>query len=136
MDIAKACGASKQAVQGWIKTGRIDKKHLPKLAELTKLPLEWWLDSSQPIASPAPEHATHALARLQVIGRDLSESDWQTVIQVAQQLASKTKTPDPAGPPAGGVIATDKLQEMVEFQAKAEELHAQSEAKLKRRRAS
>lgn len=134
MDIAKACSVSKQAVQGWIKTGRIDKKHLPKLAELTKLPLEWWLDSSQPTTSPAPEHATHALARLQVIGRDLSESDWQTVIQVAQQLASKTNAPAPL--PAGGVIAADKLQEMANFQAKAEELHAQSEAKLKRRRAS
>lgn len=42
-DIAEACGVSKQAVQGWKKTGRIDKKHLPKLAQVSGKPLEWWL---------------------------------------------------------------------------------------------
>lgn len=41
---ARACGASKQAVQSWVKTGRIDKKHLPKFVEVLGYPLEWWLD--------------------------------------------------------------------------------------------
>jgi hypothetical protein len=91
IDIANACGRSKQAVQGWIKTGRIDKMHLPKLAELTKLPLEWWLNSEQPSANDLPQHGAHALARLQVIGQQLSASDWHTLIQVAQQLASKQR---------------------------------------------
>lgn len=44
--IAKACGVTPQAVTGWRETGRIHKKHLGKLAELTGRPLEWWLGSS------------------------------------------------------------------------------------------
>lgn len=68
--IATACDASKQAVQGWKKTGRIAKHHLPKLAELTKLPLEWWLDPDAAIpprlgdvlATPTPAESSAARA--------------------------------------------------------------------------
>ena len=41
---AEKCGVSKQAVQSWVKTGRVDKKHLPKFVEVLGYPLEWWLD--------------------------------------------------------------------------------------------
>lgn len=44
VEVAAACGVTKQAVQGWKKTGRIDKKHLPALSEATQLPLSWWLE--------------------------------------------------------------------------------------------
>ena len=54
---ANACGVSKQAVQGWLKTGRVDKKHLPKFVAVLNYPLAWWLAdeeiSSYP-AAPAP----------------------------------------------------------------------------------
>jgi SOS-response transcriptional repressor LexA len=43
--IAEACGVTPQAVTGWRETGRIHKKHLAKLAELTGRPLAWWLGS-------------------------------------------------------------------------------------------
>lgn len=36
---------TKQAVQGWLKTGRFDKKHLPKLAKITNRSLSWWLET-------------------------------------------------------------------------------------------
>lgn len=51
--IAVRCGVSKQAVYGWKTTGRMDKKYLPALAELTGKPLEWWLEggSTQPDAA-------------------------------------------------------------------------------------
>lgn len=45
--VAQYCGVTKQAVQGWIKTGRIDKQRLPKLAEITGRPLSWWLDGKE-----------------------------------------------------------------------------------------
>jgi len=44
--VANACGVTKQAVQGWLRTGRIDKKHLPKLSEISGKPLSWWLDAN------------------------------------------------------------------------------------------
>lgn len=50
---ATACGVSKQAVQSWIKTGRIDKKHLPKFVEVLGLPLNWWLGAEASTYSPA-----------------------------------------------------------------------------------
>lgn len=61
--IAKACKVSKQAVQGWKNTGRIDKKHLPGLAAVSGKPLAWWLDYSTDSSSentpppppPAPQ---------------------------------------------------------------------------------
>ena len=50
---ATACGVSKQAVQSWIKTGRIDKKHLPKFVEVLGLPLGWWLEVEATTHLPA-----------------------------------------------------------------------------------
>jgi transcriptional regulator with XRE-family HTH domain len=41
---AEKCGVSKQAVQGWVKTGRIDKGHIAKFVDILDKPLEWWLD--------------------------------------------------------------------------------------------
>lgn len=43
-DVARACGVSPQAVNGWVKTGRIDKKHLKRLSEIFNKPLDYWLD--------------------------------------------------------------------------------------------
>lgn len=52
--VATECGVTKQAVQGWLRTGRIDKKHLPKLSELTGKPLAWWLSGQEVNADSAP----------------------------------------------------------------------------------
>lgn len=43
IEIAKACEVTKQAIPGWRSTGRIAKKHLPALAELSGRPLDWWV---------------------------------------------------------------------------------------------
>ncbi len=41
--LAKECKVSAQAVNGWRKTGRIAKRHLPKIAALTGKPLDFFL---------------------------------------------------------------------------------------------
>ncbi len=41
--LASACKVSPQAVNGWRTTGRVAKKHLTKIAELTGRPLEYFL---------------------------------------------------------------------------------------------
>jgi hypothetical protein len=43
-EVATACGVSDQAVNGWKKTGRIAKEHLPTLALMSRRPLDWWLE--------------------------------------------------------------------------------------------
>lgn len=41
--VARACGVTVQAVNGWKRNGRIDKRHIKTLSELTGLPVAWWL---------------------------------------------------------------------------------------------
>jgi phage repressor protein C with HTH and peptisase S24 domain len=50
IDVATACGVTPQAVGGWRRTGRIDKKHLETLAKLTHRPLTYWLGDDAPAA--------------------------------------------------------------------------------------
>lgn len=42
-DVAQACGVTIQAVNGWKKNGRVDKRHIKTLSGLSGLPAEWWL---------------------------------------------------------------------------------------------
>jgi phage repressor protein C with HTH and peptisase S24 domain len=47
--VARACGVTAQAVNGWRKTGKIDRKHFPALSLLTGKPLAYWLgDDGEP----------------------------------------------------------------------------------------
>lgn len=41
--LAKECKVSAQAVNGWRKTGRVAKRHLPRIAALTAKPLDYFL---------------------------------------------------------------------------------------------
>lgn len=48
VDFAKACGVSKQAVQSWLTTGRIDKQKLLKFAEVSKVSVHSLLGAPDP----------------------------------------------------------------------------------------
>jgi hypothetical protein len=49
--LATACQVTPQAVNGWRTTGRVAKKHLATIAELTGRPLEYFLgDEAAPIS--------------------------------------------------------------------------------------
>jgi phage repressor protein C with HTH and peptisase S24 domain len=52
--IATACNVTDQAITGWLKTGRIHKKHLPTIARLTHRRLEWLMDGSSDVNDPTP----------------------------------------------------------------------------------
>ena len=54
--VAGACGVTEQAVTGWLKTGRIHKKHLPVIAGMAKRDLGWLL-TGQEDAPSAPSTA-------------------------------------------------------------------------------
>jgi len=87
-DVATACGVSKQAVQGWLKTGRFDKKHLPTLARVTGRPLGWWLDAESDGASNSSLLVALQDWRLQ------ASSKSQEVIDNLTLLAKKNKLRD------------------------------------------
>lgn len=44
-EVAKACGVTPQAVSGWRRNGRVHKRHLQKLAELTGRDTGYFLSS-------------------------------------------------------------------------------------------
>ncbi|WP_242890156.1 LexA family transcriptional regulator [Stenotrophomonas maltophilia] len=54
-EIADAFGVTEQAVSGWLRTGKVDKRKLPKLASLTSRPLSHFGmgDGSEVVSVPA-----------------------------------------------------------------------------------
>jgi len=56
--IALAFGITEQAVSGWIRTGKFDKRKAPRLAQLTGRPVEFFLDERY------PESASHGPSQL------------------------------------------------------------------------
>lgn len=53
--LAERCGVTPQAVHGWRTTGRVAKGHLPVIAEMTRKPIEFFLE-----AEPGASRATRA----------------------------------------------------------------------------
>jgi len=45
--LAKICGVTKQAVNGWLTTGRISKHHLMTISTLTDTPLEFFFEQER-----------------------------------------------------------------------------------------
>lgn len=102
--VATACGVTKQAVQGWVKTGRFDKKHLPTLAAITGKPLEWWLDIASDNAAATEEEkilaalqdwrmqasqkSREVIDQLGVLAQKnaLRDEDWKLIEQMAARL--------------------------------------------------
>ena len=48
--LAKACDVTPQAVHGWRTTGRVHKRHLQKIAEMTGKSVEYFLEIEEPTA--------------------------------------------------------------------------------------
>lgn len=71
---AELCGVSKQAVQSWVKTGRVDKKHLPKFVEVLAYPLEWWLGAE--VSGTQHTQPTPPLIARETDERAYSLSQW------------------------------------------------------------
>ncbi|MEI5998264.1 hypothetical protein H3V53_13930 [Paraburkholderia bengalensis] len=47
-ELARACGVTRQAVYGWLKTGRVAKERLPVFEKLSGKSLSWWLSPDDP----------------------------------------------------------------------------------------
>lgn len=73
---AEACGVSKQAVQSWIKTGRVDKKHLPKFVEVLNYPLGWWLSTEEASSSYPPAPAPTKIIATDSDAKPIAGTPW------------------------------------------------------------
>lgn len=71
--VARECDVTRQSVDSWLRTGRIGKNHLPKLAELTDFPLAWWLDDSAPLKKPGAEAARRVTDYADAATKQVSE---------------------------------------------------------------
>lgn len=108
--LAKEFDVALTSVYGWVDNGRISKSRLPKLADWSGRPLEWWLDTEptapqdaaidgqaiRPRVSPEAEAAIDLLTEL-ATSRRLLAADWVLLTQFATRLA-KPKQAQPAGP--------------------------------------
>lgn len=106
-EVAEACGVTKQAVQGWLRTGRIGKVHLPKLESLTGRPLAWWLDLGADAGSTgaqeklvtalqdwrqlASSRSQEVIDQLTLLARRnaLTDDDWKLVEQLVRRFATR-----------------------------------------------
>lgn len=48
-DLARECGVSPQAVSGWRRTGRVQKRHMPTISRLTGKPMEYFFAEHVPM---------------------------------------------------------------------------------------
>lgn len=122
-DIARAMGVSPQAVGGWLKTGRIGKKTLVRLAELTRFPVVRLLGGQENTASMNPEISQVPLISWVQAGHKNPVSDpfpvgapeeWQEVGVPVSKRAFALRVrgdsmiaPDGSGFPEGSVIVVD-----------------------------
>jgi transcriptional regulator with XRE-family HTH domain len=83
-DIAKACGVTRQAVNGWKKDGRIDKAHLITLSRLTGKPIEYWLGGQDAVSDTDPHEE-----KMLLLFRALPEEKRMELLERAQSLYSK-----------------------------------------------
>jgi hypothetical protein len=88
--VANQCGVTEQAVTGWLKTGRIHKKHLPVIAKLRDVNLNWLLTGQEPMRSDGA-HAEAAREETEKNGEHAPLSP--QIIAAATALLSRT-SPD------------------------------------------
>lgn len=69
--IARACGIEPQSITNWIKRGKIDHAHFPKISEVTGVNLEWLMtgkgepfDSAKPQKSEKQKKAEERISQL------------------------------------------------------------------------
>lgn len=133
-DIAEACGVSRQAVKGWLNTGRIDKRHLSAVAALFQRDVEWFTsisggDTSKPeeatsTGTPSPM-ARKVVEQLAFAAKEnsISDQDWTLLGQIAERFSAASNMTHAIGAP----IAPEHQAAMDRLAEEAEVHHEQSQ---------
>jgi len=72
--IADSFGVTEQAVSGWLRTGKVDKRKLPKLAQLTGKPLSHF-GMGEAVAVVSTPATAHSYVRVQQLDGDADMGD-------------------------------------------------------------
>lgn len=78
--IAKECGISRQAIDGWRSSGRIAKKHLPVLARFTGQSVDYFIGTAEMTAQELDE------VQLILAYRDMPPEHRQALRRQADEL--------------------------------------------------
>jgi len=86
-EVARACKISEQAVSGWCRTGRIDKTHLPIIANITGSRLEWLLTGQGPMRSDETPTQEQAESLIGYLKDRVSPRSKQVLLSIQQKAA-------------------------------------------------
>lgn len=94
--LATACGVSDQAVTGWTKTGRINKKNLPAIAQALGVSVDWLLTGREPPSGSTDAANEEALSRQEQIilelFRDLTDDQKAEVVRSLEAQKQQNDT--------------------------------------------
>jgi transcriptional regulator with XRE-family HTH domain len=94
-EVARLCGTSRQAVHGWINTGRVAKRWLPVLARVLNKPLGYFLGEDEMLPVDPLE------SQVLMIWRALPAAQKHELLTAAHQAyrAAYAEAVKPAPPP-------------------------------------
>lgn len=78
--IAEACGVTPQAVTGWIKKGSIAKEHLPTIAKLCGVDLNWLITGRAPAGEPHNDPKQHKIDLIVHNASDFSDAELRELL--------------------------------------------------------
>lgn len=109
VELARLIGVRGPSVNGWTKTGRISKEHLPKLAKIFGKPLDWWLGDDDEPVDPLERQLLN-------LYRELSDDFKERLLSDANKLhayehpGASPANPFPNVPPPGDATKTGKKE--------------------------
>lgn len=110
-EFARALGMTPQAVNGWFRTSRVDKKHLGPIADYLGVGVEWLLDGQPASVEPVSEERTIRFERLNVTasaGPDYINSDFpETVRMIELSESAALRLVGKRGIKAGKIISVN-----------------------------
>lgn len=90
-DIAETCDVTPQAVGDWKRTGRIDKKHFPKLSELMHTSLDYWISDKPEAINDITTAASNSAAGVAELLDDLAQVQTAMARVLAESISTVGK---------------------------------------------
>jgi hypothetical protein len=93
-DLAAACGVRVPSVYGWLKTGRIAKRHLLTFVDFFGRPLSWWLGKDTDDEEMLTRKERDAILALRKLPPELQQRVFDEI-----EFLKRLPPPPPSKPP-------------------------------------